>query len=266
MPASPPSTRDLAQHAYADGRFEDAAKAFARAVDERRRCLTERGLAADRDDALIDLETRQGWALFRLAEYEEARRLSEGCLARSLALHGEDHVLTVEARVLLGSVFVRRGRMDLAMDEFVAAHAATSRGTSVPEGTVGMVLNNLAGGAYQRGDLEGAIAWLQRALAHLDTHLGEGHVRSLPPLQNLTWMLAEASRFVESAAYARRAEAVARANLPDEHPTWGSLEGTLASAAYAAGRDLEAVDRYERVFRLLPPNDESRLSCLTNLL
>ena len=266
MPASPPSTRDLAQHAYADGRFEDAAKAFARAVDERRRFLTERGLAADRDDTLIDLETRQGWALFRVAEYEEARRLSEGCLARSLALHGDDHVLTVEARVLLGSVFVRRGRMDLAMDEFVAAHAAIERGTPVPAGTLGMVLNNLAGGAYQRGDLEGAIAWLQRALAHLDEHLGAGHVRSLPPLQNLTWMLAEASRFVESAAYARRAEAVARANLPEGHPTWGSLEGTLASAAYAAGRDLEAVERYERVFRLLPPNDESRLPCLTNLV
>ena len=135
MTAPHQSAHESAQQAFTEGHFEAAAKAFASTVGECRGFLTQRGLAFDRDDTRIDLETCEARTLFLLARYEEARTLQEACLVRSLVLHGEDHVLTEEARVVLGSVFVRGGRMELATDEFLAAHAAIERGTAVPEGT-----------------------------------------------------------------------------------------------------------------------------------
>ena len=66
--------------------------------------------------------------------------------------------------------------------------------------------------------------------------------------------------------YAPCAEEVTAASLPEGHPTWGIIETTLASVAYAARHDLEAVERYERVLGLLPPDDESRLPSHSNLV
>lgn len=47
MTAPHRSAKEAAQHAFAEGCFKDAAKAFAGAIDERCRFLTERGLVPD---------------------------------------------------------------------------------------------------------------------------------------------------------------------------------------------------------------------------
>ncbi|HUH01464.1 MAG TPA: tetratricopeptide repeat protein, partial [Kofleriaceae bacterium] len=154
--------------------------------------------------------------------YDEAIERGREALALHRELRADD--LDREARLVgrLGSVEMRRERLDAAEALIREAAAVFERLYGEAHPTIAVGLMNLGGIELQRNEPAKAVVLLERALATLERFHGPDHPNVLGALNNLATTLTSLERYAEARTHLERG--LARA---DEGGQRGELYGAL---------------------------------------
>lgn len=234
--AGKPIEPDAAKSAALVASILERSKAPASALEE---ALAEWAKAAadagDRRSA-GDAENQLGLALGRRGEREAARPHFDQAVAHRRAAHGEHLLPTLEALYNRATFRDSTQRLEEAqrdLEEVVAAleGSTVSRERELLESC----LHNLGVLAEEQGDTLAAAKHLGRALELREGRLGREHVSLRPTLVRLAQLNHREERLVHALALYERALAIAKAELPAEHPIVVALEAWRAELTQGIG-------------------------------
>ena len=272
----------LAQVCLVQGDLECARTHAHRAIE-----ILEAAYGPDHQDTtvavamLANIAGKEG----KLADAEVVYR---DVLRRTLASAGPDHAYTSVAHFNLGDTLRKLGRLDEARVELEAARAIDARiggdsetslrtlgalakleqdpATRAPlledllarqtkvfgptNRMVSDTINDLGNAARDAGDLDGATAYFERALAGYEASLGPTHARVAIPLSNLGEIAIARKQFAAALTWCRRALAIDEAALGPDHPDLAYDLTCVGEAELGLGRRAPAREQLERALAL----------------
>lgn len=239
---------DEGRRASEAGRHLDAAERFATAYAE----LATRVQDVEVDRDAIDVATLRAAALIYAGRLAAAAAELPGIVARAERHLGWSDPHTVRAALSLGTALFRRGEVEAAGAWWWRCQAAVDAGTVVSDQVRLLILNNLGGAHYHRGDHDAALASFSSAAEQMERTLGRAHRDLVRPYGNVAWVALEAGRLEEARVAAERAVEVAASTLADDDPEKAHPLMTLALVRNAAGRSREAAEMLRSVRARLP--------------
>ena len=243
------------------GRHAKAAERFSEALA----ALSAGGRHGQDDRVVIDVAIRRAAAMLYDGSLEEAANELEGIVERAeLELGwGDEHM--VRAALALGTALFRRGDVEAAGHWWQLCQGAIDEGCEVSDHVRLLILNNLGGVHYHRGDREAALASFARAADEMERTFGSSHRDLARPYCNVSWVALEAGRLNEARVAAERAVAVADAAMAQDDPERAHPLVNLGLVRNAEGRWREAADIFRSLRESLVASHPLRVSIGVNL-
>jgi tetratricopeptide (TPR) repeat protein len=194
--------------------------------------------AADAGDrqAAGDAENQLGLALGRRGEREAARAHFDEAVSHRRAAHGAHAVPTLEALYNRATFRDATQSLDDAKRDLEQVVAGLSGSTKARErDLLESCLHNLGVLAEEQGDSLAAAEQLGRSLELREERLGREHASLRPTLVRLAQLNHREQRLVHALALYERALAIAKAELPAEHPIVVALEAWRAELTQGIG-------------------------------
>ncbi len=234
--AGTPIEPDATKSAALIASILERSKAPAEAIEEALADWAEAATEAGDLGAAGDAENQLGLALGRRGEREAARPHFDSAVAHRRKAHGELALPTLEARYNRATFRDASASLDDAkrdLEQVVAAMEAES-GSRERE-LLESCLHNLGVLAEEQADTIAAAKQLGRALELREQRLGHTHVSLRPTLVRLAQLNHREERLVHALALYERALAIAKAELPAEHPIVVALEAWRAELTQGIG-------------------------------
>jgi tetratricopeptide (TPR) repeat protein len=227
---------DAAKSAALVASILERSKAPASALEEALADWAKAAVAAGDSRAAGDAENQLGLALGRRGEREAARAHFDQAVTHRQAAHGERALPTLEA--LYNRATFRDSTQSLAdaqrdLERVVAVVEAST--ASRERELLESCLHNLGVLAEEQGDTLAAAKQLGRSLELREERLGREHVSLRPTLVRLAQLSHREERLVHALALYERALAIAKAELPAEHPIVVALEAWRAELTQGIG-------------------------------
>ncbi len=198
---------------------------------------------ADRPLVRARLEETIGTVYAQLALYDQAERHLLEALSLRQAHLPPEHVDLATSRGALGRLYLHRGRLDEAGEQFEAARVSLARGGASAEHAI--LLGDMGRLARQQGHFDEAQKLLERALELQEATLPANDPELAVGLNNLGNLHFSRGRAAEAEVFYARAVEVLRAGFPVGHPRLVQGLGNLAAALATQGRLEEAAVLFE---------------------
>lgn len=189
-------------------------------------------LAIDMERIVCALERNAG-------RLEQASRHCNTALRLGLELYGMEHRSTIDARRQLAAIRVDQGRYDEAETAFKGSRAwlAARLGDSHPD--VARDDNSLGIIAWERGDLQSALASISRAIATLQDAPRPNNLSSM--MFNKAMVLQEAGENDQAYALLQQSRRMRVEEVGASHPLIGDTDRLLGEVAASLGKREEAL-------------------------
>lgn len=153
---------------------------------------------------------------------------------------GEDHVETLEAQHVLGSLLINQGKHDEAEAYYLAVLEGRRRVLGQDHPDTIRTIGSMGALLVQQGKLAEAEPYFRAALEGHQRTRGEAHPETLRAISNMGTLLQDQGKFAEAEPYCREALAKRRAILGNDHPSTLISIDSMGSLYRAQGRLDEA--------------------------
>jgi tRNA A-37 threonylcarbamoyl transferase component Bud32/tetratricopeptide (TPR) repeat protein len=180
------------------------------------------------------------WALQDQGKTTEAGPLMLEALEHDVRSYGEDHRLTLEARIRVGNLLVHQGRAAEAEPVLRATRNSLIRSVGAENPTTLATTNILAWSLLTQNKAAEAEPLLVDNLSALRRVLGDEHADTMMAVNHLAWALHAQGKVAEAEPMLRRNLEDRRRVLGDRHPDTLVALDHLASMLFHYGRAAEA--------------------------
>jgi eukaryotic-like serine/threonine-protein kinase len=180
------------------------------------------------------------WALQDQGKTTEAGPLMLEALEYDVRSYGEDHRLTLEARIRVGNLLVHQGRAAEAEPVLRATRNSLIRSLAAEDPTTLATTNVLAWSLLTQNKAAEAEPLLVDNLSALRRVLGDEHTETMMAVNHLAWALHAQGKAAEAEPMLRRNLEDRRRVLGDRHPDTLVALDHLASMLFHYGRAAEA--------------------------
>jgi tetratricopeptide (TPR) repeat protein len=191
-----------------------------------------------------------GYRHAALADYSEARRLSQRALAINEEIFGPDHPSTATALSNLGLLLRDQGDLVGARRYYERALAIRETAFGLDHLDVSNSLNHLGNLLRIERDLAGAKQRFERAIAIRERALGPEHLSTAIVLNNLAVTLEEMGDFAAARQMCDRALRIRQSVLGLDHLDTANSLNNLASLLQHQGDLAGAEENYRRVLAI----------------
>ncbi|UJR84064.1 tetratricopeptide repeat protein [Sandaracinus amylolyticus] len=210
------------------GSFEDAIAEL-----ERARALR---LGLDDAEALLATTHALASALDYVGRYPEAEAMFRDVLERRRAREGALSVEVARAAVNLGICLEFQGRAAESAQQLEEGVRVLEALDARSDAAYDAALNSLGNIRRAQGDVEGALAFFQRALVARERTLGPTHPSVAIVLHNIAIAQMDLGRPADALAPIERALQLRRGALPPDHPWLVESEALHRDVLIASGR------------------------------
>jgi serine/threonine-protein kinase len=221
------------------------------------------------DTHIVNCDINLGMVLSDLGDLDGAERLLVPAADETRRRYGDHSLNMAIIDNTLGVLAWKQHRHDLALERFgasqsayVAVLGASNTDQAWPIINGGLVL-------VDKGDYQGALAAMQRALDLRRASLADDHpemAHSFDMMARIDWLL---GRYEESRAQAEKALPVLRAKMPENHSSIVECLYDLGMAEYALGDVARAKAHWNEALQRAPkayaPNDPQLISIKTSI-
>ncbi len=208
--------------------------------------------AGDPADLRADLAHGVAMVLANKGDHDGAIAEFERALALRAEVTSEHHPDVARTRGDLAVALVRAGRFDRAQDELVLALADSEAGLGADHPVVATFAHNLGNARLEgRGDLEGAAAMFERAIAIREAAFGKDSPKVAEVLVSLSALRRHTGDDQAALATGQRAVAILEAGARKPDPKVAAAQNGLGSTLFALGRTDEALVAHDRALEIL---------------
>ncbi|MEW6432844.1 MAG: serine/threonine-protein kinase [Myxococcota bacterium] len=202
-------------------------------------------LTAQRLVAIARVASAEGQPLKAAKGHEEA-------LALTVKRLGADHPLVWKAHFDLGTSYMAAREMPKAVDHLETALKIREREVSADHPEVAMIRSMLANAYFFAGRVDDSRATFQQALSTREKLFGAESPRLVVLLNNYGDTLAKSGEPERGLELVRRAEAIANASFPPEHPYRIAALLTRGEVQWAMGQAQPAGEAVDAVLAMKP--------------
>ena len=168
-------------------------------------------------------------------ELDNAVRDCRASLALARELHGRDHRASIDANRQLAALYVDQGRYSEAETMFLEAYGWMRARLDPNHAEMARLYNSISIVAWERGDDQRALTFMQQAVAAWRTGHNDGLTAS--GLFNLAMILHSMGRDADALAPAREARAMRAAQFGERHELVGDSDRQLGEILAGLGDD-----------------------------
>lgn len=202
-------------------------------------------LTAQRLVAIARVASAEGQPLKAAKGHEEA-------LALTVKRLGADHPLVWKAHFDLGTSYMAAKDMTKAVEHLETAQKIREREVSADHPEVAMIRSMLANAYFFAGRAQDSRATFEKVLETREKLFGKDSPRLVVLLNNYGDTLAKAGRPEAGLVFVSRAEAIAHASFPPEHPYSVAALLTRGEVQWAMGLAKPAAEAVDAVLAMKP--------------
>ena len=204
-------------------------------------------LSGENEDMIINLKGNLAQVYFELGNYEEAIKIQEEVVAENREFYGEDSFIYGIDLITLGLTYLENKQYNLAEEKLLSALSIMKEASSegIDYGRVETMLSRLY---YERGDVDQAIDYGQRAIKTYSGSLGSDHPETAFANFNLANAHLGYEEVNKALPLAQKAYDIRRKSLGDKHPFFARSANQLAIINWKQGNSKEALDFYKETF------------------